>query len=359
MAQMALSVTPQEGPHYNPLTSGRIWFGSDSSNSVYYVTKIAFTIPEEHYGTFVNISVVGENVYSSNALSANNQYNFAISESNITSYNNLPEADAIGKNPTSISKGSTGTISVKIIKEFQPNTTYYLYIWATNPSVYSALVHNSTTIILNYFSSSVIPPEEVIGEWNYTDSWDWDYNREISNNFIDLLTYKNTSEIGQIIKSCFIYLGSGNGHFTYGGSPATGTGAPFTVYAFVNDNQSDVKIITKKTAPYSSEKPYAPIENMEKTIFTFNAPIYVAPGEIITINFQFQSTASDTIICASRFDFISPFVSPYGGEVSNTGLIRTYVNSNWTSGIPYVYQNGEWILTMPYIYINGSWKPCI
>ena len=434
MAQIALSVTPQAGPHYNPQTSGRIWFGSDPRNSVYYVTKLSFQIPSGWLGASLDINIVGRNDYAGGTILAGNQYNIAISSFDISSYENLPTADIIGKNSSSIDVNKTGGISATINKTLSSGT-YYLYIWGKNPEYYSALTFYSASIDLNYTEvnedtqvyiisydpnggngapenqikiqgidlilSNIIPTKNefvfkgwslnqsssqakyspgdtftldkdtilyaVWGSdsegWNHTENWNWDYNATLFNKDpIHLLTYTNNSNLTQAIQNCFIYLGSGNGYFNYGGSATTGTGLPFTVCAIDGDNESNQSneiIITKKTSPtYTSSGSYADISDMQKISFIFSKPIIVKPGSSANIKFKFTKDVSDTIvICSDNYDS-SGIRQEYGGDVINIGLVKIYANEKWQNAIPYIYDGTSWKQAIPYVYNNNKWNVC-
>ena len=40
----------------------------------------------------------------------------------------------------------------------------------------------------------------------------------------------------------------------------------------------------------------------------------------------------------------------------DSGVVRIYHGSSFTTYIPYIYKNGAWVSAIPYVYKSGSWK---
>lgn len=161
------------------------------------------------------------------------------------------------------------------------------------------------------------------------------------------ISYTNTSNVKEVVKSITIPLGTGSGTFT-AGDTCTGSGGPIDFYLYANGDskyKSSTVQATTVSYPYTSEywTGTAPVytEMTAKTI-TFSMDIVVAAGA--TVNFTFASNAEQGANDVLTFDrtSISGETAAYsqqytltlnamGGSVSPSSYTENY---NTTVSLP-------------------------
>lgn len=172
-----------------------------------------------------------------------------------------------------------------------------------------------------------------------------------------MATYYNDTGSKKLIKSFYMYLGTGNAEYTAGDN-LTGDGSPIEFYVSINGQESShVSVTTKIGRAYSESVGYYPTKNQcTKYTVTFNPGIEVAAGATVSVMGAYNSTIKhpNQVLCVNNKD------SYTGGNVVAAETYTITYNANGGSGAPssQTKQSGETLTlstikpTMPSITVD-------
>lgn len=168
---------------------------------------------------------------------------------------------------------------------------------------------------------------------------DWSYATRLAST-PTMAKYYNDTGSKKLIKSFYMYLGTGNTTYT-SGATLTGDGSAIDFYVSINgQTSSDVSVATKVGRTYNSDWGYYPTKSeCTKYTVTFDPGIEVAAGATVSVMGAYNATIGypNQVLCVNNS------ASYIGGSVVAAKTYTISYNANGGSGAPasQTKQSGE------------------